>query len=147
MAFKYMKRWSPSLLRKMQWKLFMLVPFLSRWTKIHNFGSNLQELQRGNKHLKLCKLPPTFMKDNTERRNYLSKLQKHSPLDHQYHLQKLSPHTGVIYTPELASAEALCSSISTWIKIACCCSAEWIKRTYSVTVGWFHNRQRKTTQL
>lgn len=40
-----------------------------RQTKIHNFGNNLQELQ-GNKHLKCSwlkrKLPPTFMKDNTE---------------------------------------------------------------------------------
>ena len=77
-----------------------------RWTKTHNSGNNLQELQ-GNKHLKCSwltrELPPLW---RTTRKKYLLKPQQHSPPAHQYHLQKLSLHTGVIHG--LACARGAC---------------------------------------
>lgn len=100
-----MKRWSPSLLRKMQWKLLYTgtISYLSDGPK----STTLETICRSYRETSIsnCKLPPTFMKDNTE--GSISQNYKNThPLDHQYHLQKLSPHTGVIH--ELARARGTC---------------------------------------
>lgn len=94
--------------------------FLSiRWTKIHNFGNNLQELQ-GNKHLKLQ--AATNLYEGQYRRKYLSKLQKHSPPGPPI------PFTETVSTywchPRISTCQGHLPSTSTRIKLRAAAAAE-----------------------
>lgn len=137
MAFKYMKRWSPSLLRKMQWKL----PFLNyqmdqnpQLWKQSAGATRKQASQIASCHQPLWR---------TIQKEVSLKTTKHSPPG--------PPITETVSTywshPRISTCQGHLPSTSTRIKLRAAAAAEWIKRTYSVTVGWFHNRQRKTMQL
>lgn len=84
MAFKYMKRWSPSLLRKLQWKLLYTgtTSHLSdgqKYTTLVTICSSYRETGILIHSWLKYKLLPIFMKDNRE--GNCSKLQTHSPSD------------------------------------------------------------------